>query len=898
MIIVRRIGMLARALFHRRAVEVDFDREMRHHLELETAANQRRGMTSTDAGRQARVAFGSVPAAREGLRDEYGTRWLEDAWADARLTLRGIRSRPGFAFAVILTLALGIGVNIAMFGMIDRSLFRPPAYLTNPSSVNRLYVDQADAQGKRSIGNQFSLPMLRDIAASSRTLTSVAGFTSIRMAIGEGEGAGIQRVAMVTSSLFGFFGAQPEVGRFFAPDEDALPAGARVAVLSDAYWRSQFGARRDIVGTTLLVGVGHYTVIGVAPAGFEGVSDGQPSALFLPATAYLASQDPKAVEDYNWRALQLLVRRKAGISSATVSSDLTAVFRRATEARSPSASNRSASGPSVSAAPLALARGPMAGPESKVLQWVAAVALIVLIIATANVANLLLTRGLTRRREMSVRRALGGTRGRLMRQVLTEAAVLSAIATVVGLFGAQLVEAALGKLLLGAAADDWASVGDGRTLLAAAVLGAASAMLAGLLPAFNVNDGDLSAAVKAGMRQGVYRRSGAQSALLILQTTLSVVLLVGAGLFVRSVRAVESTPLGYDADHIVYLEASMRGTLRDPAERTQLTNRLADEARAIPGVAGVTPVASVPFWANDNRPVFVDGIDSTAKLGRFIVQAGSADYFKTAGTKILEGRSFAATDRAGTALVAVVNEPMARALWAGQNPIGKCFRLGADTAPCTTVIGVAEPAKTRDITASGEFILYLPMEQYEQQVGPPMMISLFARVNGSPDRAAPLVQARLQRLMPGPSYIAARPFHEIIDPRMRAWISGERMFLWLGGLALVLAAIGLYAIVSFGVAQRTQEIGIRMALGARASTLLRQLVSEALLVVFSGVALGVGLALVASRAIGDLLFRVSPHDPLVFATVGLSLLGVGVIASALPALRAARVDPTVALREG
>jgi putative ABC transport system permease protein len=423
-----------------------------------------------------------------------------------------------------------------------------------------------------------------------------------------------------------------------------------------------------------------------------------------------------------------------------------------------------------------------------------------------------------------------------------------------------------------------------------------AALLAGLLPALSVGRGDLAGSLKAGSREGAYRHSRLRTALVVLQAALSVVLLVGAGLFVRSLQAVRGLRMGYDVDRIAYVEASMRGVELNAVESAALAGRLESESRALPGIANASLAASVPFWFSASRDLYVTGIDSVAKLGRFLMQAGSPDYFATMGTRILRGRGLTAADRAGTPYIAVVSEAMATTLWKGDDPIGKCFRIDADTMPCTTVVGVAENIKAREITTNGGLEYYLPMAQYIAEFGEPPMLALFVRVNGRADDYVESLRASLQRLMPNPAYLRVMPFHEITDPTMQSWTSGARMFLAFGALALVLAAIGLYAVIAFAVAQRVHELGVRIALGALPADVVRLVIGEGLRVTLAGVAIGGAIALVASRGVGSLLFHVSPRDPLVYGTVAATLIVVGVLASAIPASRAARVDPNTALR--
>jgi putative ABC transport system permease protein len=547
------------------------------------------------------------------------------------------------------------------------------------------------------------------------------------------------------------------------------------------------------------------------------------------------------------------------------------------------------------AAPIQLARGPMAGPESKVLLWIGAVAFAVLLIACANVANLLLARALRRRREMAMRRAIGGTRARLVQQLLTETFVLALLGTFAGLIGAAFTASALRRVLV-ATGDNWPLLTDARTVAFSLGLTLFAAVCAGVVPAFHGAGDDLAESLKAGLREGSYRRPGTRDALLVIQTALAAVLLIGAGLFVRSLQQVESLPIGYDLPHLMYIETSMRGTNLDPPAARALSDRLLAKLRSTPNVADATPLESVPFYAGESRSLFVPGIDSVSKLGRFQLQAGSPEYFATTGTRIIRGRGITADDRANAPRVAVVSAAMAKALWKNADPIGRCIRIQRDTMPCTTVVGVAEDTKARSITGEGEFMYYLPMEQFVATLGEPMMIAFFARVNGRPEDAVESLRGRLQHEMPGTSYISAQPLHELVDPTMRSWASGARMFLTFGAVALALAAVGLYAVIAFGVAQRTREIGVRIALGAGAGAVIGLVVREGLRVTAIGALLGAGVAWVGSKGLGDLLFRVSPHDSLVFGSVVATLLLVGAMASLLPAARAARVDPNVALR--
>ena len=885
-----------RALLQRADVERELDDELRFHLEREAEKYAAAGVPQRDAMRRARLAFGGVDRIKDDTRDARGVTFIDHLIQDVRYALRGFGAQPLFAAVVIATLALGIGVNAAMFGILDRMLVRPPAYLRDPNTVHRVYTEWTAVDGRRMSERFQEYPRYVDFIRWSRSASDFAAFSYRPLAIGDGENTTGLLVGTVTASFFNFFDAKPVIGRFFAPSEDAAPSGASVAVLGFGYWQSQFAGRRDVLGSALRIGTVTYTIIGVAPRGFDGVSDHRSPVAFIPLTTFAASVRPNYHNRYNWSLLEILMRRKPGVSADAATADLTNAFRLSWNKERRVALERAAVERPVSiAGRVQLARGPMAGPETNVMRWIGGVALVVLLIACANVANMLFARALRRNRELMLRRAIGATRGRLIQQLLTETMVLAVCGTAAGLVGAQFAIRSLRTLFVDA--DDALSVvRDGRTLAFAIGLTLLIALCAGLAPALHSARGDLSGSLKAGMRDSVYRRSSLRSSLLVFQTTLSVVLLVVAGLFVRSLLQVRGLRLGYDADQVAFVESSMRGTKLTAPEMMSLADRLLAESRAMPGVVSSSVTISIPFLGGERRPLYVPGIDSVEKLGRFQLQAGSPDYFATMGTRILRGRGLSADDRGNAPRVVVVSDAMAKTLWGSESPLGKCMRIESDTLPCTTVVGVAENVRSYDIGNGGEFMYYLPLPQYLNGVGELEELAFFIRVAGRPEDVVQPLRARLQRLMPGASYLTVLPFRQIVDPAMRSWTTGAKMFLAFGGLALVIAAIGLYAVVAFAVAQRTQELGVRIALGAQSADVFRLIVGEGLRVTVGGVALGTGIALVAGRRVGPLLFNESPSDPVVYGVVALTLISVGLFASALPAVRATRVDPNVALR--
>jgi putative ABC transport system permease protein len=543
------------------------------------------------------------------------------------------------------------------------------------------------------------------------------------------------------------------------------------------------------------------------------------------------------------------------------------------------------------------AAGPDGGLESKVLLWVTGVAVIVLLIACASVANLMLARVINRRREISVRLALGVSRARLVGQFLTEGLLIALLGCAVGLLIAQWSGALIRSLLLpqGSAfnlAEDW------RTIGVAFVCALACTLLTALGPSLKATRTDLASMLKSGQREGFRDRSQAQTALLVLQVALSVVLLVGTGLFVRSLHNVRAVPLGYDARPVLEVTADFRGVHLSDAELGIAHRRLIDDARALPGVMSVSGVSSHLFRTN-TADLRVPGIDSVPALGRFNFQIGGPDYFDVMQTRILRGRGFTESDRAGSQLVAVVSDAMGRVLWPGQDPLGKCihFRFGAQAStqpvPCTTIVGIAENTAHEDVADDPRFLYYLPMEQ----VAPEGLPTILLRVSGrSAAEHAERLRRDLTRAMPGDGFVVVRPLQEIVDDQSRSWRLGAALFLAFGGLAFVVAIVGLYGVVSYHVTGRMHELGVRAALGARPPALVTMVVGHGLRLALLGVTIGVALALLAARWVEPLLFRQSARDPATYVTVAATILVIAAAASLIPARRAARVDPSVALR--
>jgi predicted permease len=870
--------------------------EMQQHLDRATERLVARGLSPDAARAEALREFGNVAFLQEEARDARGVRWLEDAVQDLRYAVRGIRRSPGFALGVIGTLGLGVGANATMFGVVDRLLFRPPAYLAAPERAHRLYFTRI-LNGTETIGSAFPYQRFLDITRSATSMDVVAAFMSRRLVVGSGEGAQEVLVGAASASLWQLFDARPAIGRFFTPDEDREPNGERVAVLSYAFWQLRYGGSPAVLGTTIVITPARYTIVGVAPRDFVGVERETPS-VFIPVTSAavddFGSRWPIEHGDYGTSWLDLYGRRRDGVTPNAATTDLTAAFLvsyRKQLARWPQYTEPvEVAKPRMFLSPMLAERGPRPSADGRVAAWLFGVTGIVLLVACANVGNLMLARSLSRRRETAVRLALGVSRGRLVRHILLESLVLATLGGLAGLLLTQYGGHLLRVFLLPGV--EWRDAfDDGRTIVFMMAATLAVGLGACAVPIAQASRYDVTTALRADARAGHGTRSRVRAALILTQVALSTMLLVGAGLFVRSVQQVVHLDIGYDVDRLVAVDVRLRTTELDSAGRDALRRALVARAEQNPLVERVSFACSIPFSGTCARPVFVAGVDSTNRLGEFVRQTASPTYFAVTGTRILRGRAVDSTDRASAPLVAVVSDAMARALWPGQDAIGKCFRIGADTAPCRTVVGIAENVTQERLGDTAGLQFYLPADQDGGGRG-----RLLIRVRGDADAAAEALRRDLATVIPPSAYVVSRPMSDIVGNVTRSWRLGAILFGVFGTLALIVAAIGLYSVVSYDAAQRKHEVGVRIALGAGIAQIVRLVVGSGLRVVVIGAALGIGSTVAAGHWLGPLLFRVSPRDPVVLATVAVVLIGVALVASGVPAIQASRVDPARSLR--
>ena len=884
-----------RAFIHRDAAECDLDAEIEDHLAREAEALERSGLSPADARRQARLAFGGLEGTRERTRDAWGTSVLDSVVQDVRYAVRGLSARPAFSLGITLTLALGIGANAAMLGIVDRLLFRPPPYLNDTDLVHRVYLSRR-SRGTETFQRSTSIGRLLDIARGTKSFSSIAAVATQRRATGDGVATREVPVTGASAAYFALFDVHPVIGRLFDEPDDRLPQGSPVAVLGYGYWTAAFGARADVIGQALRIGGTRFTIIGVAPKDFVGLEEGAAPAAFVPFAAFVWDARPEDhTADYHWQFLQIVAKRKPGVTVDTATADLSAAIERSWIAEGRSHADRIAARPGGVLGPVQLERGPMARPEAHVAVWIGGVATIVFLIACANVANLLLVRTVARRRELAMRLALGASFARLTRQLCIESALLSMAGAAGSLLVASGVAAFVSAQFLPADAPAAAPL-QARTVAITLFTTLIAAMAVSVAPTGLARRTDLVKPLGAGGRTTDARGSRTRTGLLVAQVSLSVLLLIGAGLFVRSLQQARDVHLGYDVEPVIVINEYRRGDQRQPGSAwIDVERRLAEAAARLPGVVAASPVATVPFWGFESRPLSIDGTSEQEvnALGEFYLQAGTADYFRTVGTRLVRGRGFEPSDTSAAPPVVVVSSAMARVLWPGREAIGQCLYIHAGPArpTCRTVVGLVEDVRAESLEGTREFMYYVPLAQYPNPTG-----MLLVRVAGRGADFAETVRRGVQSVMPPDAYVTAVPFEDMLAPQVRSWELGATMFVAFGALALIVAAVGLYSVVAYGIAQRTRELAVRVALGAAPADVLRLIFRGGLRPVVGSIVIGCGAAAIAARAAASLLFRVSPTDPVVYGGVGGVMLVVAAIAVYLPARVAARTSPNEALR--
>ncbi len=878
-----------------RSAEADTDAELRFHFEQRVDALLAAGRTRDEAEAEALARFGPFEESRaqlvEAARHREETLNMLDRLGafrqDLGYVVRQLRRAPGFTAAVLLTFALGIGANATMFSVIDRTLLRPPAFVRDPDRIAAL-VAGTDGEFDQLTSN---FPVYRALRDNATAFDHVAATATVDVPLGRGEGAQNVSGMLATATYFPMLGVSPALGRFYRPDEDQEPMGAAVVVVSYDFWQRQFSGVSNAIGARLFLGDRDFTVIGVTPKGFTGIDLVAP-ALWIPMSTASGLQPMGTgwarTSVATW--LRVFARLRPGVPADRAADDAMRIAR----AVAPSAFFTQKAW-AFRLVPIMRARASEEGASASVLTLLGAMSAIVLLIACANVANLLVARGLRRRREIAVRLALGVSRSRLVAQLLAESVVLAlaggAAALLVAYWGGGVVR----RLLLADAPVDVSPV-DLRVLAFTAIVALAVGIVTGLVPALAASSPDLAGALKQGVREGGGQRMRARSVLLGTQAALCLVLLVGAGLFVRSLSRLGAMPLGVDLDRVLIGSMSLRAAGRPKAEVDAIFTRALERVRAVPGIAAAAVATTVPFGPSYGTGLAIAGPDSTVHETSMII-AATEDYFRALGSHVLVGREFSASDAEGAPRVAVVNEMLATRIWGKASPIGRCIRVGADTAPCAQVVGVVENVRRQSIFEDSSDFVYVPLAQARTGNSARQLV-IRPAAGGDARRFIAPVRIAIQTSAPQLPYADVRLIADapIVQEALRPTRLGAALFGAFGALALALAAVGVYGVVSYDVGQRTREIGIRLALGAREADVARLVVWDGVRVVALGAAIGVAVALLGGRFVAPLLFEVSPHDPVVLGGIAAALLAVATIACIVPALRAMRVDAVVALR--
>jgi predicted permease len=888
-----------RRLFHlpltERRVHADVEAEVNFHLESRIDELVSGGMSHDAARALAEREFGDVTDARAELAriDRHRIRRsrrldvFDAATQELRFAIRSLAREPLFSLAVIVTLGLGIGVNAAMFGITDRLLFRAPPGVGEASDVKRIFFTQSTTFAGPVHTRATSQPDFIAFREGLREADDVAAYFNTDAQVGRGRTATKIRWSITSASLFPTLHAKPRIGRFYTEAEDQPGKGAAVVVLGHAFWRTQYGSDPAVLGQQILIGKRNYTIIGVAQRGFNGV-DAEKIDVFAPLSA--AGPDMLG-EDWNTRNvgwLNLVVRVRPSVSLAAVNAHATAIYAPLDHI----ARDRPTR---VTAEPIILARAPRearntTSQTARIALWLSGLSLLVLVIACANVINLLLIRLGRRQREVGIRMALGVGRGRLISVFALESVLLAAAGALTGLIFTQWGGAVIRRLLL--PDMDWSTGAvDRRVVLYTLVLLILCSVISMLAPALQSLRTDLTTALRSGVRAGVLR-SRLRNALVALQAAISVILLVIAGLFVRSQLNVRNMDKGFDADHVLALNIDT-DMLDIPSPRADAFFRdVADRLRHVPGVQDAAVGMTVPFWSAMWGRLKVDGVDSIPQTrdGGPYYNAVSPAYFRTVGTRIVAGRGFTDGDRSGSPKVAIVSQTMARLIWKRQNPIGRCIYFNGEK-DCREVVGVAHDA-LRDAVEGDVMMFYVPVDQ----VRPSSFRAVFVRAD-DPAAVQPVIRRALLQLRRDMPYADMRLLADLMSPQTRQWRLGAVLFTAFGLLALGLAGLGLYSVIAYSVAQRARELSVRVALGASARNVVELVVGDAARVVTAGLLAGLVIAVYASQRTAPLLFHVTPWDRTVFVGVLLTLLAAAFIAAVIPAVRALRIAPVNALKD-
>jgi putative ABC transport system permease protein len=918
----------------RRRAQEDFDAEIRSHIEIETDRLVAEGVPREQARDEARRRFGNVTAAEERFYESQRLLWVEHFAQDLRYAARALRRSPGFSTTAVASLALAIAANVTVFALVDGLMLRPLP-VADPDRLVRGYAYAADAPSAQNY-QYFSYPTYGDLRQQTvGAFSGLAAVTINSFGISEPGGGGEALRAwgyVVSGNYFDVLGVRPVLGRGFLPREDEDPGAPPVMVISDGFWRRRFGADPSIIGRAVLLNRQPFTVIGVTAPRFLGTEVIFTPDVWVPVLSYVQVRQGIGLrEDRGNRWLMLIGRLRPGTTLAEASAETETVARRLGEAYPVTERGFV----------VRLFRERDARPEPGLPTRLIAVLLlgvtaIVLLIACANVANLLLARGAARQREIGIRVALGAGRMRVVRQLLTESLLLAFVAGMAGV-----ILAAWGRRLLALVPPPSdipfnvvPSVG-ARVLLFTLAATVCTGLAFGIAPALSAARGDVAASIRAESTiGGGRRRARIRGALVIAQLALSTVLLAGAGLFVRSLQGARGIDPGFDIRDGLTVPLDLRFIRADSVRGSAVFRQVIERVRALPGVESAALISQTPLgWGSGEQEMYPQGYTPGAE-GRgqtVMVALTGLDYFRTMGIPVLAGRDFTRADAESDALLqsstnvevvpqgrpgppdrdlhsadripepVLINQTFARRFWPGEEPLGKTIRLDSLRGQLAQVVGVVKDGKYRQLGEDAKPHVYRPFPRVWY---PLMELVVRAKPLGAAStggtEAAPALFGAVRRAvatvdpaipLSGMVTIQQHMGRALMPARTGASIVGA-----VALLALALASVGLYGVIAYAVTQRTREIGVRMALGARAVDVLRMMLGQGMRLAVVGVVVGIALALLAARGIAGILYGVSPTDATTFVVVAGTLAGVALLATYVPARRATRVDPMVALR--
>ncbi|MGH7676827.1 MAG: ABC transporter permease [Gemmatimonadaceae bacterium] len=824
---------------------------------------------------------------------------METLLQDFRYALRGLRRSPGFTLVALITLALGIGVNSSIFSVVNAILFRPLP-IERPAELVNVYGHQATSNDHETI----SYPNYLAYRERTTTLSGVVAYSNFFAHLAIDGNSELVVGEIVSDNYFPLLGVRLALGRAFVPEEFAAEGALPVAIISDRMWRGRFGARTDVVGKQFRMNGVTYSVVGVAPADFRGMMPAVTAQMWIP-TAMVEEVEPfgnqrtsgrptgaTRLEQRGRHWLWLKGRMKPGVSIGQVRAEFDGLSGRlATEFPETNAQERATVVPS---------RDVRINPDfdktvaSAGLVMVGAVAL-VLVVACANLANLLLARAAGRRREIAIRLALGAERGRLVRQLLTESMVLALAGGVVALPIAAWLASAMARVQMPLPIDLGLQITpDWRVLVFTLIAAVATGLVFGLIPAFRASRPNLVPALKGAANGSARRRFELRDALVVFQMAVSLVLVVGGALLVRSLAVAGRVELGYESDRLAQLSLALEMSGYDRDRGGRFLEAGLRRLEALPQVEAVALTSRLPLSLNNNGfALFIDGRQASESDRPFQIDGTHVDerYFQAMGLTLLAGRNIEAADRDQTRRVAVVTHAMAQRYWPGRPAaaLGREFRLRWGAEP-HTVIGVVEDYKVNTPGESPKPYLHLPFPRHES------FGNYVVRTRGSAKEQVAMLQRELRVLDPELVFLDVGTLRDLADVRLFPVRAGAWLIGAFGVLALAVAAVGLYGVIGYSVSRRVREIGIRKALGAQPRQLVGMVLSEGMVLVAIGGAIGAALAAGAARVLSTVLF-VGPFDAISFTIAFAVLALVALLANAVPARRAARVDPMIALRQ-